>query len=234
MSADGHERWLEDAAAYSLGALGPAEATEFEDHLAGCERCRERLRWLAPAVAALPESVERQPPPQAVRERLMAEVRADARAAGAAKPRRGWLARLGGGRHGWKPAVAVAALALVLVAFAGYEIGSIGSGGDGRALSEVSQEEPSGITAKVITDGSAATLKLEGVRSLPADRVLEAWVQRDGAVEAVPALFVPDDEGRASTVIEDMDGVEAVMVTREPQGGSETPTSDPIVMVEVE
>lgn len=56
-AADAHERWLEDAAAYSLSALEPGEAAEFEAHLEGCQRCRERLRWLAPAVAALPESV---------------------------------------------------------------------------------------------------------------------------------------------------------------------------------
>jgi len=64
--------------------------------------------------------------------------------------------------------------------------------------------------------------------------VLEAWVQREGEVEAVPALFVPNDEGNASTVIEDMDGVEVVMVTHEPKGGSETPTSDPIVAMKVQ
>ena len=31
------------------------------------------------------------------------------------------------------------------------------------------------------------------------------------------ALFVPDREGRAATTIADMDGVEVVMVTTEPQ-----------------
>ena len=55
--------------------------------------------------------------------------------------------------------------------------------------------------------------------------MLEAWVQRDGEVEPVQALFVPDREGRASTELADMDGVEVVMVTTEPKGGSETPTS---------
>ena len=41
------------------GALEPGEAAELERHVEGCERCREEIRWLTPAVNALPESVER-------------------------------------------------------------------------------------------------------------------------------------------------------------------------------
>ena len=63
--------------------------------------------------------------------------------------------------------------------------------------------------------------------------MLEAWVERDGKVEAVPALFVPDRHGEAETTIEDMTGVETVMVTKEPSGGSETPTGEPIVTMSV-
>ena len=44
----------DDLAAYALGALDEREAGAIEDHLDGCERCRERLRWLAPAVDLLP------------------------------------------------------------------------------------------------------------------------------------------------------------------------------------
>jgi hypothetical protein len=71
------------------------------------------------------------------------------------------------------------------------------------------------------------------VRQLPDDRVLEAWVQREGEVEPVRALYVPDHEGHASTIVADIDGVETVMVTTEPKGGSELPTSDPIVTMPI-
>ncbi len=63
--------------------------------------------------------------------------------------------------------------------------------------------------------------------------MLEAWVEREGQVEAVPALFVPDRNGHAETTIADMSGVETVMVTEEPQGGSETPTGEPIMTMAV-
>jgi hypothetical protein len=63
--------------------------------------------------------------------------------------------------------------------------------------------------------------------------VLEAWVRRDGEVEAVPALFVPDGEGEASTRLGDLRGVDRVMVTAEPPGGSKAPTSAPIASVAI-
>jgi anti-sigma-K factor RskA len=236
---DRSQTWFDQLAAYALGALEPGEATEVEAHLAECDRCRAHVRWLEPALQVLPESAERIEPPKGVRDRVMAEVRADARRARASEPeaeglrRRGrWLSWVGSGPYGWKPAVALAAVALLVVAFVGYEVGSSDSGG-GPPPVVLTQEEASGIKVKMVSDGEGGSLKLENVKQLPDDRVLEAWVQREGEVEAVPALFVPDHEGQASTVIEDMDGVEVVMVTREPEGGSETPTSDPIVTMEL-
>ena len=75
----------DDLAAYALGALDEREAGAIEDHLDGCERCRERLRWLAPAVDLLPASVEQRTPPPALRENLMATVRAEAAPAAVAE-----------------------------------------------------------------------------------------------------------------------------------------------------
>ncbi|HEX6666991.1 MAG TPA: anti-sigma factor [Solirubrobacterales bacterium] len=239
---ENHERWNDDVAAYMLGALDPAEAAELERHLEGCERCRERVRWLEPAVRLLPEEVERVEPPAPLRERVMAEVRADAAAAEAGAPEResrteskrsGWLRRLGGGALGWRPVVGLAVMVLALVAVAGYEIGNGGSDGGGTAQTFTAGKAP-GITAEMVAEGEGGTLQLANVHQLPEEQVLEAWVQRDGEVEPVPALFVPDREGNASTMIESMDGVEVVMVTYEPKGGSEAPTSKPIVTVPIQ
>jgi anti-sigma-K factor RskA len=242
---ESHERWNDDVAAYMLGALDPAEAAELERHLKSCERCRERVRWLEPAVRMLPEEVERVEPPAPLRERVMAEVRADAAeagaGAGAAEPesrteRRsgGWLSRLGGGAYGWRPLAGLAAVALMLVAFAGYEIGNVGSGDGGGGAQTFTFGEAPGITAEMVSQGEGGTLRLANVHQLPEEQVLEAWVQRDGTVEPVPALFVPDREGNASTMIESMDGVEVVMVTFEPKGGSDAPTSKPVVTIPIE
>jgi anti-sigma-K factor RskA len=87
---------------------------------------------------------------------------------------------------------------------------------------------------RMVREGDAATLRLANVHDLPPDRVLEAWVRRDGEVEPVRGLFVPDRRGRASAMIPDMQGVDAVMVTAEPRGGSEAPTSAPMVTARIE
>lgn len=233
MSTDDHNRWSDDLAAYALEALEPGEAAEFERHLAGCERCQAELRWLVPAVQSLPESVEREQPPRQLRENLMADVRADARAedGSPARERRALLPEwLRGSKL--RLATGFALVLLAVVAVAGYEIGKGGSGGKGGPSTVVSHQ-PGGVTAAMVREGDGGTLKLAGVHQLPPGKVLEAWVRREGKVEPVPALFVPDREGRASTMIADMSGVDTVMVTEEPQGGSKQPTSEPIATMSV-
>lgn len=244
MTETNHERWSEDVAAYLLGALEPDEATELERHAEGCERCQAEIRWMTPAVDTLPECVERLEPPRELRERVMAEVRFDAEpenvfkedpaAAGIFARASNWLRELGSGPMGLRPVAGFAAAILVVAAVAGFAIGGgIGGGSEDGKLSTVVVGHGPGVTARVITDGDSGTLHLANVRQLPQERVLEAWVQRDGEVHPVRALFVPDREGRATTMIANMKGAEAVMVTTEPPGGSEAPTSSPIITVPI-
>ncbi|HEY3552673.1 MAG TPA: hypothetical protein VGK66_03205, partial [Solirubrobacterales bacterium] len=68
----------------------------------------------------------------------------------------------------------------------------------------------------MVSEGEGGTLHLAGVHQLPPGKVLEAWVRREGTVEAVPALMVPDRKGEAETTIASMKGVDTVMVTEEP------------------
>jgi anti-sigma-K factor RskA len=233
MSADDHNRRSDDLAAYALAALEPGEAAEFERHLAGCERCQAELRWLAPAVQSLPESVERQEPPRRLRENLMAEVRADARRAEGGTPARERRTLLPGWLRGSRVRLATgfAVVLLAVAAVAGYEVGK--GGPDGGGAQTVFSHQPGGVTVAMVREGDGGTLKLTGVHQLPPGKVLEAWVRREGKVEAVPALFVPDREGRAETRIADMSGVDTLMVTKEPQGGSKQPTSRPIATMAV-
>ncbi len=242
-TANGHERWSEELSTYLLGGLSATEAAAFERHAEGCERCRAEARWLAPAVQALPEGVERLQPPPELRERLMAEVLADLadlRGEGAPEPEPtpGWrdrLAaawrRLGSGPLGWRPLAGLAALALVVAAVAGYVVGN--SGSEPSPVATVTSGQAPGIVAEMVREGEGGSLHLTNVKPLPEDKVLEAWVQREGTVEPVPALFAPDREGSARTDVDDMSGVETVMVTVEPAGGTKAPTSEPIVTMPI-
>jgi hypothetical protein len=175
----------------------------------------------------------------------MAEVRADA----AAEERRArteerrdrtasrsglgeWLRGLNIGGLTWKPLAGLALVILVVAGGIGYAVGD--GGGSGGAPTWEVEPAANGIAAKVVTEGVRGELHLTGVEQLPKGRILEAWVEREGIVEPVPALFAPDQAGRASTTIESMKGVTAVMVTREPQGGSRKPTTKPFVAVPIE
>jgi anti-sigma-K factor RskA len=243
MNADEHARRLEEAAAFALGALDAAQVDDFEEHLEGCKRCQDELRWLAPAVLALPEAVEQRTPPPELKVRLMDEVRADAAAeakeARAAERRgradsrgsfREWLAGVNLGGLTWKPLAGLAAVILIVAGGIGYAVGS----GGGSNIHTWEKEQPGGIQASVVREGDEGELRLAGLEQVPKGKTLEAWVQRGETYEPVKMLFKPDEAGNATTQIENLKGGEAVLVTEEPAGGSKQPTAEPFVAVPLE
>ena len=248
MNTNDHDPRLEEAVAFALGSLDPEQADDFREHLKDCKRCQEELRWLAPAVRALPEAVEPQTPPPGLKARLMAEVRADAEAeerrVKAAKRQEraatgsgisAWLSGLNLGGLTWKPIAGLALVILVVAGGIGYAVGTGGSSSGNTHTWELKAEENGGIAATVVREGEKGEIHLAGLKQLPKGKVLEAWVEREGKVEPVPALFAPDKAGDASTTIDDMEDVSIVMVTREPEGGSKTPSEkDPFVQVPLE
>ncbi|MET0306742.1 MAG: anti-sigma factor [Solirubrobacterales bacterium] len=224
MNEKEHQAHRDELAAYLLGALEPGDAAALEQHLAGCGECRAELEWLRPAALSLPESVDPADPPAALRARIMGEIGTDA------KPERatggfGWQRR----SPGLRPLAGLAVVALLAAAVAGYAIRDGGDGGPDATTVAVGQ--PPAVTAEMVREGDNGTLRLENLHQLPADEILQAWVQRGERVESAKTLFVPNADGTATAVIGEMDGVDAVMVTAEPRGGSEQPTGEPIVAV---
>ena len=223
-----HETHRDELAAYLLGALEPGEAAALEQHLAACEECRAELEWLRPAVQMLPEAVEAAEPPVALRARIMGEIEADPKAKQSAG-RLGWKRRT----PGLRPLAGLAVVALLAAAVAGYAIRDGGEGGRGSEATTVAVGNPPAVTAEMVREGDSGTLRLANLHQLPADEVLQAWVQRGERVESAKTLFVPNADGTATAVIAEMEGVDAVMVTAEPRGGSEQPTGKPIVAVSI-
>ena len=69
-----HEQLGDQAAAYVLGALTPAERQAFEAHLAGCGPCAAEVRSLIQVAAALAHLAPMEAPAPPVRARLLASL----------------------------------------------------------------------------------------------------------------------------------------------------------------
>lgn len=229
MSGKEHRGWEEDLAAYALGALEPGERDAFEAHLDGCARCQGDLAWISAAVELLPASVEQRRPPARLRRRLHAAVRADARAEPAAVggrgPARSLFAPL------LRPGVALAAVAVLAV---GVAIGVVARGGsDGPTETTVTAQAtaaaPSGAAATIARDGDAGTLRTSGLPDPAAGDVYQVWIRAGKRIEP-STVFVVDRDGEGVAAIPaGLDGGDEVMVTREPAGGSDAPTSEPLL-----
>ena len=230
----GHERYRGDLAAYALGALEEREAAELRRHLADCEACRAQLRWLQPAVDLLPRSVEQLEPPARPRQATDGD-----RAGGGARGEPGWdrgrgaetPARLG------SPAVAPGHRgrrrgAVVVGAAGGYLLHQPGESSSvitARPLPAA----PSNLAGTLEREDGSAILTMSRLPALPPNDVYEVWVQRDGTLEP-SSLFVPRRDRTAEAAVPGpLDDADAVLVTREPRGGSRQPTSPPLLRADL-
>lgn len=240
-------RHADTVAAFLLGALSDAERHDFEAHLADCAHCREDVAGLRLVADALPVAVPPVAPPRALRERLMETVRAEAdllSAAGAAADRPASAAAPRGLRFAWpfrRPlAAAGAALALLVGVALGFGIGSATDDEPTRTQTVVqvrtvqARVDPAAAprgTAVIVMRNGVATLRVRGLPVPPAGKVYEVWLLRRGAAAPSPtdALFSVSTQGSGRVALPSVRGVEAVLVTAEPSGGSQAPTSQPFI-----
>jgi anti-sigma factor RsiW len=225
-----HERYQEDVGAYLLGALEPAEQAEFERHLAGCTECRADLEELRVAADALPRSVEPFAPPPSLKRSLMEAVREDSRS-----ERQPLLARMGIDRlfGGMRPRLALAgAAALAVVAIA---VGTqLSGGGDGNRVvtGVVDRSRVPDATATITLPkdrNGPAQLRVTGMPRPKPGQVYEIWLKRGDQLQPGP-LFNTDRGGSgAGAIPDDLEGVDAVLVTRERTGGAKKPSEAPII-----
>ena len=229
-----HERYRDDLAAYALGVLEEREAAELQGHLAGCETCRAHLLWLQAAVDLLPRSVEQLEPPARLRRRLTATVRAEARQASRAGIERPEPSRLRDwGALLWRPATAVAAGVLILAgAAAGYLLHEPGESSS-LVTARPSRAAPATVAGTLERHDGSAILSMTRLPALPSNQVYEVWVRRDGALQP-SSLFVPRRDRTADAAVPGpLDNADAVLVTREPRGGSQHPTSPPLLQADL-
>ncbi len=231
-----HDRWADSTGAYLLDALPDDEREGFEAHLDGCRFCREEIDFLRVASDALPAAVPQMAPPPELRGRIMAVVEREAQLLQAAKPeapapataprpeRVPWWRRLS--LAPLKPGLALAGVLLVLVGALG---GALLAGDDGPVpvRTIAGQAQTPGTAVRLVVSGQQGRLEADRLPRPPEGRVYQVWIKRVDREQPEPtdALFVPAADGRAATGVPgSLEGVEAVLVTDEPAGGSPAPT----------
>ena len=245
--------------AYLLGACPNDEADAVRLHVASCSACARDAAGLVVARDALLTVAPSSAAPPQLKQRVMAQVRADAAlfaAAGgehadlpvtsrSARPAQQEVARPRPRRFGWLrspiPMAVAATCALALLA-TGTLLGS-SLGGDstspGRAqihLGSVDSAQAPGGKARVVLDQSGtARLVVSGLPSPGPERVYQVWL-RSGENDPVAthALFSVLENGSGETIVpSDLNGIDEVLVTSEPAGGSTAPTRAALVAVKV-
>jgi anti-sigma-K factor RskA len=238
VSAPDHSRWSEDVGAYLLGALPSDEREGFERHLAACPECRREVEELAVAADALPSAAPPVTPPPELKQRIMAVVDAEASLLAAAgsradepdaeprRERRSFFAR----RWSFRPAFALAASALLLAV--GVAGGVLAGGGSGeRTVTAQVAGAASGAQAKLVVGQDGSQLVMAGFPQPPAGRVYQVWTLRKGQnPQPTNVLWTPLADGSATVSVPgSLDGVQNVLVSTEPRGGSAAPTSMPVL-----
>jgi anti-sigma-K factor RskA len=223
---------FEDVGAYLLGALSEDERISFEAELERNEALRAEVEHLRVAADALPGSPIQMTPPPELKDRIMTVVHAEAQLLNAAQPeprrRRRTLAVLKPGWWSLRPGLALAMTLLVLVLGAGTAL--VGE----RVLGDTEQVTVADLgQAKLIQRESGhSTLTATGLKNPGIDRVYQVWLQSEGEQpRPTNALFSARSDGTASVDVPgSLKNVDAVLVTSEPEGGSEQPTTKPVII----
>lgn len=208
------------AAAYALHALDDEDQHSFEEHLAGCERCREELAGLKQAAAGLAYGAAGPTPPPELKERILAQARSE----------RENVASLPGRRRNW--ALPLGAAAAIAASFAiGLGVWGATRPNQENAFTNVLAQPG----AKVIGmgDHGAVTVAPNGEAAIvlrvppaPSGKTYEAWVMRPGAIKPA-GLF---RGGNGTTVLKIPGRVSrgaVIGVTVERAGGAAQPTQKP-------
>jgi anti-sigma-K factor RskA len=206
-----HARFHDDIGAYLLGALDEGERRSFERHAHGCDECREELERLRPAAETLPGSVEQLAPPPGLKARLMAEVEPEPRRA---RP-----------RFSLRPVLAAAAVGILIVVGVAQLTGD-----ETRTVTATVDAAMPRAGGELEIEDESATLRLHDMPDLEGTSVYQVWFQHDDRM--VPArTFEIGASGRGAVELQDVGDADGVYVTREPRGGAQVPSEEPIVSV---
>jgi anti-sigma-K factor RskA len=213
-------------AAYALGAVPDDEIPAIRAHILSCEECFAEAESYADTLAALSVAAGEAPLPAGFADRVLAQANG-----GSSEPARA-------PRRRWSPGLvfAGAALTLLLVATGVALLDAV----DDRdryqeVIAAMVHDEdaieltgPGGAEAIVSQTDAGAVLVAVDLGEAPPNRDYQLWLMKDGVPTAAETFDVED----GIVIVEsqhDLDGFDGAAVTVEPEGGSEQPTTQPVI-----
>jgi anti-sigma-K factor RskA len=256
MSEMNNERFEDLKDAYVLGALPEEERLSFEDYLAAHPEKQAEIDELGAVAGLLAFYPQEQEPSPELRSRIMEVVETEA------EPRRvrgrSTFARVGDFLSVRN--LALGAAALLVIGLLSWNVMLQGQVEDlqGRVqdaqgqvqdlqaqVKEAQEQQPSptielegswadqGANAKVVfINKNQAILVAKDMPSVPEDRTCEIWVISND-VPKPSGLFQPEGNVTAAPITNSITNADVIAVTIEPAGGSEQPTSDPVLLAEM-
>jgi len=223
-------------AGYALDALDPTEREVFERHLAGCEQCQEELASFWEVTSALAVAADGPAPNAALRERILADARAEKQTVVPLESRR----RL--------PPVLASITAVAAAAAIGLGIYSISLSGqlDDTKAALTAQGSAAAVLADptattvalqagsgrlVVAGDGAAVLVLDDLAAAPAGMTYQAWIV-EGKTPVSAGIFDTTDKQAIVPVPQTVPDGAVVAVTVEKDGGATSPTLPPLAASE--
>lgn len=236
----------EELSGYSLQALEPAEMQAVETHLAACPECRQEIKGYTAIAGSLLFAVPPKAPPPELRSRLAASIASGRPVSPPA--RRGLRFSFFQAALGLATIVLLvtSALLAVQVRYLQQQQAALLEflKNDQAALALISEPGvrilPLGtgpIKGNVVISpgGESGVLFLRGLSTLEADRTYQVWlIPSKGAPKSAGLFQVARDQSFVSFQIaspERITNFATIGITIEPRGGSNAPTTTPILLV---
>ncbi len=246
--------------AYVLDAVTDDERAAFDEHLAGCEQCRQEIRELREATTRLGTATAVGPRDELKRVTMAAASRTSqqAPAGSGATAERGVTAERGLARWRWRqrkaagpllPRLAIAAAVLVLAGAVGVDaamrdqMGQLHESQRQAHMIAMVLNAPDKVmlTAKIRTGGVATVVMsyrvhaivftAHGMRRLPAAEGYELWLMGPSGTRPAGMLGASAGGMAGPAVVSGLSSGDMIGLTVEPAGGSRWPTSAPVVLI---
>lgn len=246
---------------YALNGLDAADLAEFETHLQQSQATRDEVTELTDTAVLLGLAVEPVQPSAGLKASIMDQLDAHPQlpvaassAAGASSASVATAAfespagRKAQARWFTRPVTALAAVAAAIALFVGGGVVTTSLAQNSFAqqqadqLAAINSADDAQRASVDLADGGTATLVwsntllssaliVDGLAPLPADRTYELWYINDAGARPAGTFGVAGSGSTWRVLDGTMKAGDTVGVTVEPRGGSDAPTTDPVVVI---